>query len=186
MRNETMVVEAYQFASVKEYEKARKEQEVIAYIKAKNELNDLRAVIKLYKALVEKNTFHTVVGYAFLEELRQQILTGSDISEEQLPYINIVEKEEIRNKSQEDYLHGKYKKLYEDSKAKFTKSMIVNIFLGIAIAIMLLISLASPQYNDHAYENEILDKYSSWKEELQQKELELEQRENALEKEVNK
>ena len=186
MRNETMVVEAYQFASVKEYDKARKEQEVIAYIRANNELSDLRAVIKLYKALVEKNTFHTIVGYTFLDELRQQILTGCDISKEQLPYITIKENEEIRNRDQEEYLHGKYKKLYEATKTKCTKSMIVNVFLGLAIAIILIISFASPQYNDHAYENEIIDKYSAWKEELQQKELELEQRENALEKEVNK
>ena len=178
---EQRIVQGYIFASNNEYERAKKEQEVIAYIRANSDLTKLKIAIKVYSNLVEKKTFDTIIGYRFLDELRQMIIKQNNALEEHLPYIGVKEQVTLVKERKVDGDEGKrYKRLYDDLRAKQVKWRIINISLLIAIIAMFIFSYLSPNTNDKAYENEILNKYSSWKQELQEKEEELIQREDAL------
>ena len=179
MADEKWVVQSYAFANSKDYEKAKKEQETIAYIKANTDLSQVKVVAKLYVSLVEKETFDTIVGYSFLEELRQQIIASNLVTLDALPPIPVkvkgMTKESVANDRAD-----RYKALYEKSDSKRRISICANIFLVIIIVVMMTLTIMTSKNADTKTENEVLDKYSSWKQELQQKEDELNQREKQL------
>ncbi len=73
-----------------------------------------------------------------------------------------------------------------DKKLKQTKewlkmSLFFNVLLAIGIAVMIYIASTSSNVNILNYETALQDKYSSWSEELKQKEAELKEREKAVE-----
>ena len=71
---ERFVVDEYSFGTKAEWEEAKREEESIQYIRAKTNLSDPQTVYKVYCGLVEKKTFTTPVGTAFLLELRAGLL----------------------------------------------------------------------------------------------------------------
>ena len=65
-----------------ERHKARKESDFVRQIRAKTDLSDAKTALKLYNKLIHENYFNTIVGYAFLEELRDTILEENAAAEE--------------------------------------------------------------------------------------------------------
>lgn len=55
---------------------ARRENDFVRQIRAKTDLSDAGKALKLYDKLIRENYFKTMVGYAFLEELRDIIIRG--------------------------------------------------------------------------------------------------------------
>ena len=66
-------------------------------------------------------------------------------------------------------------------KNKYTKILIVNVFLVIAIVIMFLMLKTSSNPNIINYEVRIQDKYAQWQEQLESQEASLKAREKQLE-----
>lgn len=66
------------------------------------------------------------------------------------------------------------------TKDKLTTSIIINFLLAAGIVAMIYIASTSSNINILNYETALLDKYSSWAQELQDKENELNERERAL------
>ena len=58
--------------------------------------------------------------------------------------------------------------------------MILNIILVITIILLFVLTATSGNVTILNYENKLLDKYSSWQMQLEQKEKELKEREKAL------
>lgn len=180
MTEDKWVVQCYAFPNGKEYEKAMKEQETVAYIKANTDLANIKVVAKLYINLIEKKTFDTIVGFTFLEELRNLLLSQNGITEDSLPPIPInsitskMSKVSVANERAE-----KYKALYEKSDSKKKLSIYANIFLVIMIIVMMALAIMTKK-NANPNETELINKYSKWKQELQQKQDELNQREQEL------
>lgn len=180
MAQEQWIVQGYLFTNKFEYMKAKKEQEVVAYIKANADLTNIKAVYKVYNNLTEKNTFDTIIGYTFLAELRQWLLQHNIVTEEAILPIRIKQPEVRVNKKTVLDESGKYKELYHKTKQKHHISICMNILLVLVVLAMFMITYYSPRNNDSTLEKEILNKYSTWKMELQEKEDELNAREEAL------
>lgn len=182
MANEQWIVQGFLFQSRQEYMKAKKEQEAIAYIKANSDLNNIKSVTKVYNKLTENHTFDTIIGITFLNELREKILKQKDAVEAEMKPILIRGSQTMTRHGKEmvKQQENKYKNLYEEVKHKRSISVYLNIFLAITVIAMFMITYYSPRHNDSVYEQEILDKYSTWKAELQQKEDELNAREKAV------
>ena len=166
MQNDKWVVQCFSFANSNDYEKAKKEQETVAYIKSNTNLSNIKVVAKLYSSLIEKETFDTIIGYTFLQELRQLLLSQDMITEVALPSIPIVAKDA--------------KLLYEKTSRKKKISLYANFFLATIVIIMMILSVMTKNQANGKFEEKILNQYASWKQELEQKEDELAQRENQL------
>ncbi len=181
MPNDKWKVQCYTFSNNNDYMKAKKEQETIAYIRANTNLDNIKVVAKLYANLIQKETFDTIIGYNFLEELRQLLLKEEVITEDSLLPIPVKAKgEKLLSESAANRQVDKYKGLFEKVNRQKKISLFANFLLIIVIIAMMVIALLNNNNDQSKLEAEILNKYSSWKQELQQKEDEIEQREELL------
>ena len=186
--NNRFELEGYVFQNRNDFAKAKKELEAIAYIRSNSDLNNATLVLKIYDKLLDKGTFQTVVGYMFLKELRQTILEDSTISKGKVRSIpikysepaKIKEKENEEDRCAEAKRADMFQALYEKEKAKKISTKIVIGFLVCIIIGMLVAAQFTPYSLFTNYEDKIVNKYENWQKDLEQKEAELEQREQAL------
>ncbi|MDD6035055.1 MAG: hypothetical protein PUC30_02485 [Lachnospiraceae bacterium] len=166
-KGKTYTYQGFTFRSEKELEEAKKEAEVVAYIRSQADLSNVKTMVKLYNRLVEKGTLGTVLGISFLKELRSRILESGAVAESSLrpmpEPVGMI-------KTQGEIKMSKDRKLMELYKERCKKLTIVVAALCIVIVAMFVIRLfgtASP-FTD--YEQKVLDEYAGWKEELTEKE----------------
>jgi len=155
--------QGFAFQSEEDLAEAKKEAEVVAYIRSQADLGNVKTVVKLYNRLIEKGTLVTVLGIAFLQELRSRALDSGTVAESSLkPLPEPVKKEKVRF----DPKMTKERKLLEFYKEKCKRLTFTVVVLCIVIVILFAIRLfgtASP-FVDH--EQKVLDEYAGWKEEL--------------------
>lgn len=176
------IVNGLSFHNDQVYKEAKKEAETIDYIKANTDLNDLNKILKLYHKLLEKNSFQTIIGISFLNDLRDMIVKGGVIDLDKLPVIPVGFKEkQYFSKTYVDELQqNKEKKLLgviEDLRTKNRNSRIINIFLIGIIVVMIVIAIYSKQFNSFYQEQDIIDRYSAWEEDLKLREKIVEEKE---------
>lgn len=185
MKDNSYRVGGYVFADEYDYKEAKKEEESVEYIKANANLTDLNKTIKLYNKLVERETFRTVIGLNFLKELRERILAEKILDENSLPCIRVEKSGRSRPYSTaiSREAENRYKEQNENLKSKLRSLRIINAFLTLIIAAMILIAVFVRDNSYTDIENEILNKYSAWADELDAREKALRQREAAIEQE---
>lgn len=182
--SETYSLNSFTFESRESYEQAKKETEIIEQLKENTDLSNARTALKVYNKSISEKVFHTVAGYYFLLELRRSILESGLVTERALAQIPIQEPLRTRNDviphrpSQE----GKFHKLYEgqrllNKKLKIALAAAVLILAGFVIInfrFEYTIFTYFTNYKDKM-ENELIDKYEHWEEELETRERQLEQ-----------
>lgn len=176
-KGKTYTYQGFTFGSEAELAEAKKEAEVVAYIRSQADLGNVKTVIKLYNRLIEKGTLVTTLGIAFLQELRSRALESGTVAESSLRALPEPVKTE---KLQAEKKVSKDRKLMEFYKEKSKRLTFTVVVLCIVIVILFAIRLfgtASP-FTD--YEQKVLDQYAGWKEELTEKEEQLHQWENSL------
>lgn len=184
MAEKKWTISGYEFATKEDYEKAKKEGESVLYIKAHTDMSDKQQVLKVYNKAVDTKMFQTVIGYEFLHQLYAFILKNNVVEQEYIKNIPVRkqmnEKELPEDVEKANALAEQYRVLYEDIKEKKKLSKIVNVFLSLLIVIM----IGMVYYNYNSYnEDTVLDKYSAWEAELEEREAAVEEREKALSKE---
>jgi len=157
----TYTYQGFTFTSEEELKEAKKEAEAIAYIRAQADLSNVKTVVKLYNRLVEKGTLVTTLGISFLQELRSRAMESGAVTESSLrplpePSKEIKEKKKI----------SKDRKLMEYYRARSKNLTITVVILCVVIGILFLIRLFGTASPFADYEQKVLDKYASWKEEL--------------------
>ncbi|MDE7325134.1 MAG: hypothetical protein K2N63_02475 [Lachnospiraceae bacterium] len=168
--NERFVVDGYSFGTKAEWEEAKREEESIQYIRAKTNLSDLQTVYKVYCGLVEKKTFTTPIGTAFLLELRRGLLTAR--KEEEIPGIPVTlprkkkKSAELFSREMED----KNRVLAQQYQMKLRNARIVAFFLCVAIVVMFLITMFGPNSPLVDAEVQVQNKYAAWEQELRERE----------------
>ncbi|MGN0160469.1 MAG: hypothetical protein ACI4AQ_03670 [Lachnospiraceae bacterium] len=124
------------------------------------------------------------------EKLQNDKLNPSDIPMSTNPETDGQDAQDVQDVQEQEAkdLSAKKRKDKEQSmKEWLVTSMFFNVLLAIAVAIMLYIASTGSSVNILNYETKLQDKYSSWSEELKQKETALKEREKevtAREKEV--
>lgn len=182
--SETYSADQFSFESRETYEQAKKEVEVIRQLVEKTDLSDARKSLKLYNKCITDKVFQTVAGYQFLLELRRSILESSLVSERALAPIPVAEPE--RRKT--DIISGassqekRYERLYEGQKLLNKKLKIGLIAVVIAVIGFVAINFRL-EYSVFTYftnykanmEEELVDKYQKWQEDLEAREKKLQQ-----------
>ena len=176
--SESKQIDCFIFQKEETYEAAKKEKMVIDAIRQKYDVKNKRVALKIYQKAVKDNSFSTVIGYSFLEELYHN-MEQAKVPVNDLPSLEMTAKTEKAEKKN-GYLPAatrakeeKWKILYETQKTLNKKCKIVIAMLVILIVALFVIEYKS-QDSIFTYkqktEQELIDKYETWEEELQERE----------------
>ncbi|HHT97581.1 MAG TPA: hypothetical protein GXZ90_06775 [Clostridiales bacterium] len=180
--NDKYIVSGYIFSDEESYLEASKDAERIKNILGNVDIDKDIKLLGIYNALNNDNTFKTIIGCNFLDQLRERIINRKIAKEDEIPPIRInddglpnsvKEFSAMQNESKKK----QYKKMSENYHVKLRNSRIINIFLLVLIIIMIIISLYADRTVFQKYEEGIVDKYAAWQEELEAREKALEQKE---------
>ena len=200
MSSKNTKIASYEFQDEWMFEEARKEYEAIQYIKEKTNLKDPGKALKLYKKMNEKPSFHTVIGFDFMQELRNTITQSGLYAEENLAKVKIardLSKYSHRYNQDEAIPDGdnmnlkstntkKLRQEFEKLKVSLRNTRIVVVFLAIIIIAFLYIAKNSDYGMMSDYETSILNKYANWEEQLKEREAAVTAKEKELDMETNK
>lgn len=197
---ETYEAGGFVFRTKKEAELAQREMEGTKYLRQKLDMENPNAVFSIYQNLIEQDLFETPVGYCFLKELRDYLLMIPAISNEEVLAIPIrypqTEEEEKKQKKEQKKEEQRKERQREKEKAKNKKEqkkegknykgrcqffMVTSLILLISVVSMMLLAATSDNVNILNYENKLIDKYSSWEQELEEREQAVKEQEQALE-----
>ena len=197
---ETYEAGGFVFRTKKEAELAQREIEGTKYLRQKLDMENPNAVFSIYQNLLEQDLFETPVGYCFLKELRDYLLMIPAISNEEVLAIPIrypqTEEEEKKQKKEQKKEEQRKERQREKEKAKNKKEqkkegknykgrcqffMVTSLILLISVVSMMLLAATSDNVNILNYENKLIDKYSSWEQELEEREQAVKEQEQALE-----
>ena len=171
-------VGGFRFDHPREAQLALREQHNIATLKSKIDFTKTQDMIALYKRLVEKRVFRTPIGYQFLGEFRDYLTQEAGFREEDVPYITVepTTGPTYAQQEQMEFLQQENERL-ETKEKKYR--IAIGIFLFLVLS-MLLITAFNPNVGYINTENKILNRYSSWEEELTKREEEIRKREAEL------
>ena len=173
-----LIVGGFLFDSNKDAQEALREQRNIEALKEKIDFNNVNEITALYKRLVERKVFKTLVGLQFLSEYREYLVEDLHMDEADIPYIYVLPSAGFPRHKQEqlEFLQNENQKI-ETEKRKYLISTFVLI--GVIIA-MFIITILNPNVGYINTENKILNRYAGWEEDLTRREAEIREREAEL------
>lgn len=166
----TYTYQGFTFKSEEEWKEAKKEAEVVSYIRSQADLANVKTAVRLYNRLVEKGTLVTALGISFLQELRSRILDSGMVAESSLRPLPEPVKEKKKPEVPESKAASKEYKMMRLYKERSRNLAFAVAALSVVIVIMLAIRLFGTASPFADYEQKVLDEYAGWKEELSQKE----------------
>lgn len=181
----------YCFADKAVYERAQKEAAVIQSMRERYDLADGKNAWKIYQKAAKDRVFSTVVGYGFMEELRETIQRSGVAHGKRMEDIYV--HETANGKVQADKTAEKkmakseerYKKLYE-AQCILNKRMKMVVAAAIIVLVSFVIIDLRTEYSIFTYftnykakmEEDLVNKYEAWESELTAREQALKLREN--------
>jgi len=161
-------VNGFLFETEKEAEIAKRELEGIKYIQTKTDMENPEMVFQVYNNLIEQKLFETPIGYCFLNEIREYLLMIPAIENEDIKEIPVIH---IKEKNLEKPEKEKPKKVKNiNYKLRCMIFMTTTLILAISVITMMFLTSTSDNVNILNYENKIIDKYSTWEQELEARE----------------
>lgn len=181
MAEKKWIISGYEFSTKEDYEKAKKEAESVLYIKAHTDMTNAQQVLKVYNKASDMKMFQTVIGYEFMHQLYAILVKKKVMEPEYLKTIPVQKQAKERELPEDveaaNRLSEQYRVLYEDSKEKRKRKNIVIAFLLLLIGLM----VAMVYFNYNTYDEEkVLDKYSIWESELEEREEAMREKEKKL------
>ena len=182
---DSYLIEGYVFQNRGDFEQAQKERETIFYLSAHSNMEDMKAVYKIYKTASEKGSFQTVFGLNYMEDLRNRLIASGMVTEDVLDPIPVgrILKTEKSQQPLADRKAEEYKEAYERAKSG---GMIKNLLIGVLLVLVvgMLVITYNNQYSIFTYftnykENmreEILNEYEDWEKTLKEREEAVEKR----------
>ena len=185
----------YIFDDENKAKKAAKELKAVEYILGQIKDSDENAVLTVYKKLLNQRMFSTEIGMSFLAQLRQNLLDSEVFTPEDIPPVYSLEEppkdvtpeektEDTNSSSDEKVSKAKKEKADKKVVAKVTSDSseikrlkaINKVLLIFCIALLLCVlgmfyvstTINSPTILD--YEEKLIDKYSSWEQDLTERE----------------
>lgn len=174
-KQQKLEVNGFMFRDEAMAEQARREVEGIRYIRERNNLDNPQMVLKVYKKMIEQQIFETPVGVVYLKELQTYLKGRPDIPNEEILPIPIEEKE---GKEADE---GAHKSGTEQANTgRLSLSLAGNIILVLLVIAMFVITLTSKHPTILNYEEQLLNKYSGWEQELKEREQQIKVKEQEL------
>lgn len=175
-------VGGYIFSTEADAKLARAEGHKIKYLEERIDYDSPESIKYIYEKAIQDQIFRTPVGLRYLKHLQDFLLEQQDFNSENIAPIPLnVSFSGIKEPAQPARRRNFERKGDPDrAKSAFIISVISNVLLAIAICAMFAISLKSDQPNIFNYERALRDKYSSWEQELTEREQAVRDRELEL------
>lgn len=166
-----LTFQGHTFDDEKQLIAAKKEAEAIEYLRSKTDFGNMNNLMKLYNRILDRDMMETVVGIEFLKEVRDTLIGSGMFTEEQVRPVPLLPEVKKLKKRKEIQTRSRERTLLERSERQNTILKVVCFFLIVLVIGMFVIVLngtRSPLASK--YEEQILNKYASWAQELQEKE----------------
>lgn len=171
-------VNGYLFGATADVELANQELNAAKYIEKKIADKNANTVLTIYRAALEKKMFRTPVGYSYMHELQKRMIRGGINPEEidPIPLYQVFGSVE-EDKPRRVIPVKKKREPYERKNAILT---LVNIILVLLVIAMFAISMSGSRPTVLNYRQALENEYSSWKDELDEREKVIKQKEREL------
>lgn len=172
-------VNGFVFGSIQDVELAKQELNTAKYIENKTSDKNVATTLAIYKASLEKKLFRTPVGYAYLHDMQKKMIEMG-IKPEDIDPIPLYQVFSSGRTDEKVPRVIQVKKRKEPYERKNTILTLLNIILIILIIIMFAISFSGSNPNVLNYRRTIENEYSSWKQELDEREMAIKEKEREL------
>ena len=165
------IVGGYDFLSELDAQKASLDLSKIKVLEERvkaSRPNDIKAV---YEKAIENKIFKSPIGWQYLARLREKLYASGFSEEELIPIpipVSLTRHSAFENLS----IQQRIKPDVRDSKADFKRLFpyILNIFLLIIVIAMFIIASTGDSDNILNYKRNVTNRYSSWEQDLTQRE----------------
>ena len=166
-----LTFQGHTFDDEKQLIAAKKEAEAIDYLRAKTDFGNMNNLMKLYNRILDRDMMETVVGIEFLKEIRDTLIESGMFKEDQVRTVPLLPEVKKLKKRKEIQTRSRERTLLERSERQNTILKVVCFFLSVLVIGMFVIVLTGTRSPlAIRYEEQILNKYASWAQELQKKE----------------
>ena len=190
----------YIFNDEESAKKAAKELKTVEYILGQIKEADEKTVLQIYNKLLKQRLFSTEIGLGFLSQLRQNLLASGMFAEDEVEDVYTIGEQELQsefdNQGEDSDTQEKDRVLSKSDtslelkqirKLKIINSVLIVVSLTLLLCVIGMFYVSSTINSPTIlnYEETITDQYSTWKQELDEREAELKAREKALEEREN-
>lgn len=163
--------QGYTFDDEKQMVLAKKEAEAIEYLRAKTDFGNLEQLMTLYNRILDKGMMETVVGNNFLREIRKTLVGSGLFTEDQVRPVPMLPETKKRKRRNEEEKKSRERILLEHAQKQNVILKIVCAFLTVLVVGMFVITLTGKRSPLAVrYEEEIINKYASWAQDLTERE----------------
>ncbi|HKM20983.1 MAG TPA: hypothetical protein VJZ01_02970 [Lachnospiraceae bacterium] len=181
MDEEGREVDGFVFATLADANIAREEIKKVKYIAEKLDYQNPESILTIYNKMIVNRVVVTPIGHAFLRELQLYLYSNAAISDEDVKDIPLYTvygtKPGELSKLDSLYVKPKEKRTY---RKEYITAVWVSIALGILVFAMFIITLQADNPNILNYKNALVDEYSSWEQELTERENVIREKEREL------
>ena len=181
--NETIIVNGFAFSDETEAQQAKKEQEGIAYISGKLDMNHPQMVLEIYNKMVEEALFETIIGEMYLKELRDYLVTIPYLNQEEILPVPVIHRQASGEVSKPAVRKPAAKKQTKQEPKQnvhgweWRAKLMTGISIAVCVIAMFAIQMSVGSPNILNYENKIIDKYAQWEQQLEEREAAVRERE---------
>jgi len=163
--------QGHTFDDEKQLIAAKKEAEAIEYLRTKTDFSNMNQLMKLYDRILDRDMMETVIGIDFLREIRETLVGSGMFTEAQVRPLPLLPEVKKLKKRTEIQKRSKERTLLERSEHQNTVLKVICFFLVVLVIGMFYIALTGTRSPlAIRYEEQIINKYASWAEELEEKE----------------
>lgn len=163
--------QGHTFDDEKQMIAAKKEAEAIEYLRSKTDFSNMNNLMKLYDRILDRNMMETVVGIGFLKEIRETLINSGMFTEGQIRPVPLLPEVKKLKKRKEIQKRNRERTQLERCERQITILKVICFFLVVLVIGMFAIVLTGTRSPlAIRYEEQILDKYASWAQELQEQE----------------
>ncbi len=170
-QTDNLIVGGYEFMSEMDAQKAAMDLSKIKLLKAKARAEKPAEIKAVYEKAIENKIFKTPIGWGYLTGLRDKLLNSGYSEDDLIPIplnVSMTRHSALENLSNSK--RTKPEKEKTDTGFKTVFSIVLNVVLLILIIVMFIITLNSDSDNILTYKSNITNRYSSWEQDLQERE----------------
>ena len=169
-------IDGFDFYDVADIDIAENEIKRIKYISEKLSFDNPKGVLAVYDKMISGGIFVTPIGYEYLRTLQDYLYKSDEIDDgdvRDIPIpISYTSAMNMRNKVRETKQKddASTRTLVKTFRNEYKISIVMNVILIIAVIAMFIITLKADNPNMINYRTAIVNQYSEWQQELEQRE----------------
>lgn len=174
----------YTFNDEKTAKKAARELKAVEYIMNQLKDADNNTVLKLYNKITSEKMFSTQIGLDFVKQLKENLVSSGLLIED-------ADRKDVGDSSSDKAVKNESKEVSSEDTKKLTTEInrlkrinlilaILCLTLGLCVFGMFYVSSTINSPNILNYEEKLIDKYSTWEQELSEREDAIRTKERSL------